>query len=426
MKKNMKSRSGKRANGEGTLYQKADKTWVLQISVGRKPDGSLERKAFTGSTQAEVFSKRAAFLEEQRKEKEAAERLKDSCPQADPGLTFIEWVYRFLYTYKAPPNTKEDTFASYLGIVKLHLEPYFKDAKLLDVDEEMMQSFYTYKASGGRADGKNGGMSAKSIYNIHIVIHAAMRKAVKLGKIPSDPSEDTQRPKVIVPEVRVLTEQEMRIFMGEVVKETQRTAILLDLFSGLRLGELLALELNDVDYEKRGLHVRHNLVRFKTYAESGPKTKLMLQDTLKSGKPHLFVPLMDELFNILLRHIFKLENCNWPNPQGLLFPSKKGTYIEPRSLQIRMKAISKRCEIQNVNVHALRHTFATRLVEQKVPLNVVQELLGHASIQTTRRYAHVFDEAKNDAVKSLSVFLSEQPQADRDNLINIQKLAVTT
>lgn len=424
---NKKTRK-KRANGEGTLYQKADKTWVLQICDGKKPDGSPDRKAFTGKTQAEVFKKRDSYREAKRKEQAEAAAYQAKCPNAEKDLTFVGWIERFLITYKAPPLTKETTYASYLYNLEKHIRPYFKDMLLVDIDEEVMQGFYTFKSTGGRADGKPGGMSPKSIYNLHIILHAALSKAVRLGKIPSDPSVDTKRPKVVIPEVRVLTEEEMGIFMGEVVKETQRTAILLDLFSGLRLGELLALEIADVDFVKKGLHVRRNLVRFKTYQDEGPKTKLIVQDTLKSGKPHLFVPLMDDLFNIVVRHIFKLQNSDWPNPNGLLFPSKKGTYIEPRSLEIRLAAVSKRCELKNVNPHALRHTFATRLVEQKVPLNIVQELLGHASIQTTRRYAHVFEDAKATAVNSLAAFLplSQETPSSYGKVVNFESFAVTT
>ena len=407
----MAKKSKKRANGEGTLYRKSNKDWVLQISLDEATYGYSGRKSFVAKTQAEVFQKRDAFLAEARKEKEAAETLKKACPRAEADLTLADWVERYLTTYKAPPITKETTFASYLYYMEKHIRPYFGDMRLLDVDEEAMQRFYTFKSTQGRADGKEGGLSPKSIQNLHIVLHAALSKAVRLGKIPSDPSAETVRPKVSEPEMRVLGKEEMQLFLSEILKETQRTAMLMDLFTGLRLGELLALYIEDVDYERQGLHIRRNIARFKTYDPdpSAPKTKLIIQDTLKSGRKELFVPLMDDLFDILTRHIFKLENSDWPNPDRLLFPSKKGTIIDPRSFQKRVAAVSKRCEIQHVNVHALRHTFATRLVEQKVPLRIVQELLGHASIQTTQRYAHVLEEPGKNAVNSLSVFLQEDP-----------------
>ena len=401
----------KRANGEGTLYQKPNKDWVCQITLNEEEHGCTGRKSFTGKTQTEARRRKDEFLEQLRVDKNAEAALKQACPNADKDLTFVGWIEYFLETYKKPPLTKETTYSSYLYYLEKHIRPFFGDLRLLDVTEDVMQQFYTFKTHNGRADGKDGGLSPKSIKNLHVVLHAALGKAVQLKKIPIDPSKGTERPRVIETEMRVLDKEEMQIFMKEVLKETQRTAMLVDMFTGLRLGEILALYLDDVDFERQGLHVRRNVARFKTYDNdpNAPKTKLIIQDTPKSNKRTLFVPLSDELFAILMRHIFKLENSDWPNPDRLLFPSKKGTIIDPRSFQKRVAAVSKRCEIQHVNVHALRHTFATRLVEQDVPLRIVQELLGHASITTTQRYAHVFSEERKNAIERLDEFLTEDP-----------------
>ena len=399
----------KRANGEGTLYQKPNKDWVCQITLHEEIHGCSGRKSFTGKTQAEARRKKDEFLEQLKTDREAETVLRQTCPNADRSLTLVGWVEHYLETYKKPPLTKETTYSSYLYYLETHIRPYFGDLLLLDTTEDSIQQFYTYKTNNGRADGKPGGLSPKSINNLHIVLHAALGKAAQLKKIPSDPTRETKRPKVTETEMRVLGKEEMQIFMKEVLKETQRTAMLVDLFTGLRLGELLALYIEDVDFERQGLHVRRNIARFKTYDKdpNAPKTKLIIQDTPKSNKRTLFVPLSDALFGILIRHICKLENSDWPNPNRLLFPSTKGTMIDPRSFQKRVAAVSKRCEIQHVNVHALRHTFATRLVEQEVPLRIVQELLGHASITTTQRYAHVFSAERKNAIDRLDEFLME-------------------
>jgi len=407
----MARKSKKRAHGEGTLYQKPNKDWVCQITLTEALHGCSGRKSFTAKTQAEARRRKDEFLAQLQADKAAETAYRQTCPNADNELTLVGWIEYFLETYKKPPLTKETTYSSYLYYLEKHIRPYFGDLLLKETTEDVMQQFYTFKTHNGRADGKDGGLSPKSIKNLHVVMHAALGKAVQLKKISSDPSRGTERPRVIESEMRVLDKEEMQIFMKEVLKETQRTAMLVDLFTGLRLGEILALYLDDVDFERQGLHVRRNVARFKTYDNDpdAPKTKLIIQDTPKSNKRTLFVPLSDELFGILMRHIFKLENSDWPNPDRLLFPSKKGTIIDPRSFQKRVAEVSKRCEIQHVNVHALRHTFATRLVEQDVPLRIVQELLGHASITTTQRYAHVFSEERKNAIGRLDEFLMEDP-----------------
>ena len=101
---------------------------------------------------------------------------------------------------------------------------------------------------------------------------------------------------------------------------------------------------------------------------------------------------------------FMLSHGSQPNPEGLLFPSTTGTYLDPKSFEIRLKAVSKRCEIKKVNPHALRHTMATRLVEEKVPLNIVQGILGHSSIETTRKYLHKNEDIERAAGVKLPDF----------------------
>ena len=89
-----------------------------------------------------------------------------------------------------------------------------------------------------------------------------------------------------------------------------------------------------------------------------------------------------------------------------MFPSTTGTYIDPKSFEIRLAAVSKRCEICKVNPHALRHTLATRLVEEKTPLNIVQGILGHASMDTTRKYLHKNQDLERNAIEHMSNYLN--------------------
>ena len=116
-------------------------------------------------------------------------------------------------------------------------------------------------------------------------------------------------------------------------------------------------------------------------------------------------PISDDLCELLVRHIFTLAHSSWPNPDNLLFPSTKGTYIDPKSFEIRLKAVSQRCGIRKVNPHALRHTLATRLVEGKVPLNIVQGILGHSSIETTRKYLYKNEDIERAAIGTMTGYL---------------------
>ena len=122
-----------------------------------------------------------------------------------------------------------------------------------------------------------------------------------------------------------------------------------------------------------------------------------------------------------MRHLYTLANSSWPNPNNLLFPSRAGTYIDPKSFEIRLNAISKRCEIKKVNPHALRHTLATRLVEERMPLNIVQGILGHSSIETTRKYLHKNTDIEREAITSMTDYLSSDKLENAPRLNGTKK-----
>lgn len=254
--------------------------------------------------------------------------------------------------------------------------------------------------------------------------------AQKKYKLVDNPTVGTQRPEIHTPPMRVLTQEEMTIFIKEVMRETQRIAILFDLFTGLRKGELLALHLDDLDLEKQTIRVRRNIIRVRTDSinledpnieilnyHPDHKTQMILQNTPKTKTSFREVPLSDGLCELVVRHIFTMQSSSWPNPNNLLFLSKTGTYIDPKSFEIRLNAVSKRCEIKKVNPHALRHTLATRLVEENVPLQTVKDILGHASITTTQIYTHGNVELEQAAITEVSSCLDFQ-QLDRAPRLN--------
>ena len=108
-------------------------------------------------------------------------------------------------------------------------------------------------------DGRKGGLSAKTIQNQHMLLKDFFAYAMRKYHLPCNPTLDTTRPEVITPEMRVLSPSEMQVFIEEVMRETQRVAILTTLFVGFRVGEVLALKISDLDLEKQTLSVTKNL-----------------------------------------------------------------------------------------------------------------------------------------------------------------------
>jgi integrase len=436
-----KTQKSKRANGEGTFYQLPDKTWVHQITLGRKPDGSLDRKTFTGRTRGVCIDRREAYKEEktrletQTREADAARlELLDAAQKrghsVEAETLFGDAFPRWLTLFKSPPNKKASTYSSYIHTYAVHLEPFFGGKMLYEITQDIVQEYYNSKQlDGARRDGKPGGLSSKTIRNHHMMLKDFFEYAAGKYKLPGNPSLRTERPTVITPNMRVLEPEEMTIFLQEVMRETQRIAILFCLFTGLRVGELLAAEVEDLDVNRQAVEIRRNVTRVKTEAidarnlhirvlhyDPEKKTHLVVQETPKTKNSHRLIPISDDLFMLLAKHLYYLEQANWPNPHNLLFPSVTGTYIDPKSFEIRLRAVSKRCEIRKVNPHALRHTFATRLVEQGVPLTTIMELLGHASVSTTQRYVTTLVEEKRAAMEKISVFLTPEGFAETKRL----------
>lgn len=407
--------AGRKSNGEGTWYQTSEGTWVYQITTTNE-SGEKYRKSFSGKTKKIVKEKYKAFQEEQETIQHKIEMglspLKSDLEKQSISLT--QWVFDWIQLYKKP-KVKATTYASYMQMWGTHIKPFFGELPLASITNQDMQTFYNFKLREGRLDGK-GGLSPKSIRNLHVMLHSALQKAV--GKIILvNPAEDTDRPTVSDKEMRVLTAEEMQIFMREINTERLRAAMFLSLFTGIRMGELLALTWDDVDFKKKAIRISKDYVRVPVYNEDGSKagTKLIVQETPKSKKSVRTIPVQQDVFAMLLLQKHDQESHKRYNPLNLVFPSKVGTHTDPRTYQKRIIAVSKRCEIQHVNVHALRHTFATRLVELQVPLKIIQELLGHASVTTTMKYTHALDEEKEKAVGSMDSLLPTAQSAAADN-----------
>lgn len=442
----MNKKRGKRANGEGTFYQLEDKSWVHQITIGTKPDGRPDRKSFKGKTQSECIRRKNEYLDQQKRLKELeqeqeAKRQREAEEAARLGhppeaeTLFKDAFMPWLELYKAPPIKKPTTYGTYLDLYHTHYLPYFGEMKLCEITQDTIQTYYQgLQKNGARKDGRPGGLSAKTIRNHHMLLKDFFGYAKGKYKLEGNPTERTERPEVHTPPWRVLSPEEMVIFMQEVMRETQRVAILFDLFTGLRKGELLELEIPDLNLKTQSVRVHRDITRVRTdainledpniwvpYYNPDHKTQLIVQNMPKTNSSVRDMPLSDDLCELLLRHLFTLQHSSWPNPHNLIFPSTKGTYIDPKSFEIRLSAVSKRCEMKKVNPHALRHTFGTKLVNDNVPLTIVKDLMGHASVTTTQLYTHKDTEVQREAITSFTNCLSMKSLEDAPRLNGTKK-----
>lgn len=296
----------------------------------------------------------------------------------------------------------ESTFDDYESIIKNHINPVLEKYNLKDLRPEHLQMLYNEKHKAG--------LSTKRIKDIHVILHSALNQAIKNGLIVRNVSEATTLPKnTREKEMKVLTIEEQKRFLQVLEGERLKPAFVLALSTGMRLGEILALKWQDVDLENKRITIRNSVRRIKNRNEQSEiktKTVLVLKEpkTENSGR---IIPLPDvayqELVNFkLLQEEEKRQAGSSYVDSGFVFTTKVGTPIEPRNFLRTFYRITEKAGL-NINFHALRHTFATRLLEANTNPKVVQELLGHSDISTTLNiYSHVLFDTKQKAIGEIN------------------------
>lgn len=223
-------------------------------------------------------------------------------------------------------------------------------------------------------------LSAKTVKEIANILKSILKYAeqkydinVKIDLISS--------PKVQIEDVEILSKREKEKLQKYCLKEASLRSygILVCLYAGFRIGEICALRWEDIDLEKRVIHVQRTLQRL--YKED--KTTQVVIDTPKTRNSVRSVPISNKLYKILkpLKGKHKKED--------FFLTGKSDKYIEPRNYQYYFKICLKNCKVKHYKFHVLRHTFATNCIEVGMDVKSLSEILGHASVDVTlNRYVH--------------------------------------
>jgi Site-specific recombinase XerD len=395
----------RRGNGEGSIFKRNDGKWCGVVTNGRDKEGRLNRQYVYGKSRQEVADKILKMQHE----------IKTGTYIEPTKVKVGEWLDLWLQEYMKP-SLRPTTFGSYEHIIRTHIKPELGDIILKDLRPEHLQKLYNEKFRKGRVDG-TGGLSAKYVRYIHNLVHESLDQAIKNQLIARNVSEATTLPRQEKKEIRVLSVEEQRRFTEVLENDPWGSAIKLDLASGLRLGELLALKWKDIDFEEGVIRVRSSLARVKVFEnENNPvpssntkrkETTLIFQEPkTKSGKRN--IPIPDNILKELKEHLERQENeKNFMGEAyvdyGLVFCTQYGTPIEPRNMMRRFYQLVSDAGLQKANFHALRHTYATRALEAGIHPKVVQEILGHSNISMTLDiYSHVMPELKKEAAGKLN------------------------
>jgi len=361
----------------GHITKRGKNSYSIAISMGKD--------ATTGKYKYQWVSVKGT-------KKEAEKRLSELLHQLDNGTfikpgktTLTEYLERWLKEY-AWPNLAPRTAEGYEHIIRRHLISSLGNMTLTALKPEHLQRYYSEKLTSGRCNGI-GGVSAQTVRHHHTALHKALQTAVEWGLLSRNVADAVSPPHVQRPEMQTWDEYEIIHFL-EVAKDSPYYALFYTaLFTGMRRSELLALRWQDIDsifsqvYVSRSLHVlRDGKVVFKS-----PKTA--------SGRRT--VALSPSAILLLKEHKEKqaLERAMMGIPlkdDDLVFSHLEGKPLLPNTVTHAWIKLVRRTGMKGIRLHDARHTHASIMLKQGTHPKIVQERLGHSSIQITLdTYSHV-------------------------------------
>jgi len=370
----------KRANGEGSIYRLPTGKWGAAIHVPL-PDGSKHRKSLKFHTRREA----SEWLTRIKAEIQVGKPV--LCSDQTFGEYMVQWLEKF-----GSVAIRDSTRMNYLGYLR-HIQRHkIKDIKLKNLTVDDLQEFILFLKNAGQLD-TGLPLSAKTLHNIMNMVHKALDHAVGRQLIYQNPADYVQLPKVMTPEMCVLTEDEIGKFVAAMEGDSLQIALVLMLFCGLRLGECCALTHSDVLCTDGiyYLSISKSLNRISNFeAQAGePKTILRVQDT-KTSKGKRQVPLLPEVADKVLTHMqqqkeqaAKSYGIYEENPY--LVSNELGHFLDPGTVRKKLKVVAESIGITDFHPHCLRHTYASQAVKCGVPLPYLSDILGHESTSFTAK-----------------------------------------
>ncbi len=390
---------GKRGNNEGSVFKDKQGRWRGVITL-YNADGSPKKKYFYGKTKREVTEKVNKMLSDLR-----SNSYIEPCK-----ITLYSWLCTWLDTY-CKNEVRPTTLINYETYVQKHIKPTIGNIRLCDLNVLMLQQFYNDRLKNGNLV-TVGGLSPKTLRNMHNMLHKALNQAVFLELIPKNPTEYAVLPKLNKKERRFFTVEEQRELQACLSGERIGMAVLLDLYTGMRQGELLALTWQNVHIDLDGtsyIRVTQALSRIKNESPDGTSKTVLCVGVPKTPHSIRTIPLLPDIAKALAEHKRKQARYYKENgiiPNEFVFTSTSGTLIDPRDFQRDFKLLLKRHHIREINVHGIRHTFATRALESGMSVKALSQILGHANVGFTMdTYVHLTEDFKAEEIAHLQGFL---------------------
>jgi len=318
-------------------------------------------------------------------------------------ISVEDYFERWLEDY-ALPKLSPTTYSGYEMIVTKHIIPALGALRLDEVKPLHIQSYQNKKMREGRLDGKEGGLSKKTVLQHHRILNRAFKQAVLWQLISYNPVKAVPAPSPEKPEIRTLSIEEVELLLEKAEDTWLYYFIYIAVNTGMRRGELLGLSWDHIDFNGKKIQVTRTLVRTKKagMVYKGPKNK----------SSRRVISIAEDDIKVLKKlRIKQNENKLLFGPEyhnnNLLFCKADGSEIYPNTTTNRFKLLAKRIGLKEVSLHDLRHTHATLMLQAGVHPKVVQERLGHSTITTTLdTYSHVIPSMQKESVDKYKKFMN--------------------
>lgn len=341
------------------IRKRKDGRWEARYEKCRDQNGRIQYGYLYGRTYEAVKKKKLAIL--------CQNNLQNS-----PGKCYVfrnlseEWMLSMRYAVKL------STYACYETLLDTHILPEFGDMPLKYISSASVYAFSEKL--------KQQGLSPRTIKNLLILFHSILRYGEKQGYLNLSQLE-FRYPKINTSPFQLISHEHLTKLITVLSAEDSEfpIGILLCIYTGIRVGELSGIRWEDIDFDKKLLHIRRTISRIKNLDYSGesddePKTVLMIGPP-KSVSSIRDIPIPD----FLLKKMKRIAT----EPDSYLLTGTNRKCMEPRNIQRKFQKLLQQCEIPSINIHSLRHAFATRCTEMGFDSKTLSEILGHSSVKIT-------------------------------------------
>lgn len=376
----------RRDNLAGTIYQRSNGTWVGRVVVSHSALGRPKYKYISGKSEVDVKKKIRAFY-------------KSASLAGSPKISLETYIRAWMKDFKFGA-LKPSSYDRLEKTIENQIIPYIGSIQLQSLTASDIQSLLTKLKVTGKSYS-----TVKKTYDClnAVLLHATINEDVVKNPmlLVTPPKQSTFAPKQIRyftdKEAAAITEESKREYSTGRLVYPYGFAYILMLNTGIRMGELIGLEKEDFNRERRTLHIQRNVQAIKARNEDGSirgGRELSVSST-KTYSGDRTIPLNDNAVNALERILLN-------NASPYIVCTANGGRVPPERLERTFYRVLRNAGISKTGTHSLRHTFASMLFEDGVDIKTVSSLLGHASIQITlNTYIHLIEGINKGATSSL-------------------------